>query len=386
VDSTEFDRVGVVEPFRIREVAPSTGPRAAEPAPPPLGPLVNFAGAFAGLGLNTIFRPDNAATQTPMPNPVTPGLPRDNVLEINLTSETLTFSPSLGSVPNRGEVQRDIFLNGVPYLQKINDVTVPSQPVGIHFEPGLWMAVPVTTKPAINEQTLVRMASIPHGTTIEAQGTSVTIAGKPNIPAQSITPFPIGDPNHPLPPFASQAAADPNTPRIPQDLSPFIAAGTITQTILDNPNIILANHIATQTITSTTTIIVATAPAAPLFGGGTANIAFLLGDATATTPNADAVSMKAVFWIETVQYTIQVPIWYPGQPYPIIPAPTGDSGQPIPKFKVIPSRPILAPEEIEVKCIQIQYSQLVLLNFNDLSWPHVSVATLVPQDPIPVAI
>jgi hypothetical protein len=320
-----------------------------------------------------------------MPNPVTSGLPRDNVLEINLTSETLTFSPSLGSVPNRGEIQGDIFLNGVPYLQKINDVTVPSQPVGIHFEPRLWMAVPATTNPTVNEQTLVRMASIPHGTTIEAQGTSVTVAGKPNIPAQSITPFQIGNPNQPVP-FASQTATDPNTPRIPQDLSPFIAAGTITQAILDNPNIILANHIANQTITSTTTIVVATTPAEPLFGGGTANIAFLLGDAAATTPNADAISMKAVFWIETVQYKIQVPIWYPGQPYPIIPAPTGESGQPIPKFQVIPSRPVLAPEQIEVNCIQIQYSQLVLLNFNTLSWPHVSIATLVPQDPIPVAI
>lgn len=384
--STDHGFIGVVEPFRIREVAPNTGPRSPEPAPAPLGPLVSFAGTFAGLGLNTIFRPDNAATQTPLPNPVTPGLPRDNVLEINLTSETLCFSTSLGSVPNRGEVQGDIFLNGVPYLQKINDVTVPSQPVGIHFEPGLWMAVPLTTNPAIDEPTLVRMASIPHGTTIEAQGTSATIAGKPNIPAQSITPFPIGNPNQPGSPFASQTATNPNTPRIPQDLSPFIAAGTISQAILDNPNIILANHIATQTITSTTTIVVATAPAAPLFGSGTANIAFLLGNAAATTPNADAVSMKAVFWIETVEYTIEVPIWYPGQPYPIIPAPTGESGQPIPKFKVIPSRPILAPEQIDVKCTQIQYSQLVLLNFNTLSWPHVSVATLVPQDPIPVTI
>jgi len=33
---------------------------------------------------------------------------------------------------------------------------------------------------------------------------------------------------------------------------------------------------------------------------------------------------------------------------------------------------------------QIQYSQLVLLNFNHLSWPHVSVATLVPVSPVSV--
>jgi len=33
---------------------------------------------------------------------------------------------------------------------------------------------------------------------------------------------------------------------------------------------------------------------------------------------------------------------------------------------------------------QIQYSQTVFLNFNGLSWPHVSVATLMPSAPIPV--
>jgi hypothetical protein len=97
---------------------------------PSLGPLVNFRGTFVGGGLNTIFRPQSTATPTPLPVPA----PGDNVLELNLTSETLSFSKSLGSVPNRGEVQGDIFLNGVPYLQTINDITIPSQPVGIHFE------------------------------------------------------------------------------------------------------------------------------------------------------------------------------------------------------------------------------------------------------------
>jgi len=30
---------------------------------------------------------------------------------------------------------------------------------------------------------------------------------------------------------------------------------------------------------------------------------------------------------------------------------------------------------------QLQYTQTVLLNFNGLSWPHVSVATLIKQEP-----
>ena len=37
---------------------------------------------------------------------------------------------------------------------------------------------------------------------------------------------------------------------------------------------------------------------------------------------------------------------------------------------------------ITVESTQIQYSQMVLLNFNGITWPHVSVATLVPASPI----
>ena len=37
---------------------------------------------------------------------------------------------------------------------------------------------------------------------------------------------------------------------------------------------------------------------------------------------------------------------------------------------------------VTVATTQIQYSQKVLLNFHGLSWPHASVANLVPADPI----
>lgn len=125
-------------------------------APPPLGVLENFTGSFAGTGFNLIFRPNSG--QTKFKNPLDPSLPappnppNENVLELNLTSESLSFSSPLGEVPNRGlEKQTDIRLNGVPYLQAISDVTnlatgkgdAPASP--IHFEPGLWMHVPATT-------------------------------------------------------------------------------------------------------------------------------------------------------------------------------------------------------------------------------------------------
>jgi hypothetical protein len=209
-----------------------------------------------------IFRPD-LGSPTKLPVPVGES---DNLLELNLTRETLSFSQSLGSVPNRGEVMPDIFLNGVPYLQVITDVTVPRQPVGIHFEPGLWMAIPATTDPR-EGPTVTRMASIPHGTTIEAQGTSSTIDGKPDIAAVNITPFTIGQPNNKIQ-FPSQIASDKDTARIPQDLTSFVEAGTITQAMLDDPNTLLRNHIASQTITSTTVIVISTDPAARCSAAG----------------------------------------------------------------------------------------------------------------------
>jgi hypothetical protein len=370
--------------FSFGEVSSLTALRAAGVAPPSLGPLAAFTGTFRGSGFNLIFRPDSTKTPTTLPIPVTGS---DNVLELNLTLETLSFSRSLGSVPNRGSAaQGDIFLNGVPYLQTINDVTIPSQPVGIHFEPGMWMAVPATTNPA-EGSTVVRMASIPHGTTVEAQGTSSIIAGKPTIPAVDITPFSTLPPHNKIP-FPSQTATTNNAARIPQNLTSFVAAGTITQAMLTDPNTVLRNHIASQTITSTTTISISSTPAAPLFGGGTDNIAFLLGNAAASgaAPNAQTLRMEATFWIETAEFTIEVPIFEPGQPALIIPAQTGAAGQPVPEFLVNPPVAITAPRSITVKATQIQYSQQVFLNFNTLTWPHVSVATLVPASPIPVPV
>jgi hypothetical protein len=364
--------------FRFGEVPGITALRETVAPAPGLGPLSAFTGTFRGSGFNTIFRPD-LGSPTRLPVPVTGS---DNLLELNLTQETLSFSASLGSVPNRGEVMPDIFLNGIPYLQVIKDVTGPAQPVGIHFEPGLWMAVPVTTDPA-EGPTVARMASIPHGTTIQAQGTSTTIHGKPDIPAVDITPFTTGQPGAKIP-FPSQTAASNGTARIPQDLTPFIKAGTITQAMLTDPNTVLRNHIAAQTITSTTVITISTDPAKPLSGGGTDNIAFLLANGSASAPNADAVRMQAVFWIETAEFTLEVPRFERGQRPLIISAKAGAAGQPVPEFLVDPPTAITKPRSITVTATQIQYSQQVLLNFNGLSWPHVSVATLVPATPLPV--
>lgn len=359
--------------------------RPEEEPDPPLGPLGKFVGTFTGSGFNTIFRPQSAQTPTDLHPPV----PSDNVLELNLTNETLMFMKRLGKVPNRGMVQGDICFNGLPYLQIIADVSVPpTKSSVIHVEPGLWIFVPATQDPA-EEPSVVRMASIPHGTTILAEGTSLTASGPPTIPAVSITPT-LNAGGRPVV-FPSQTAANKLTARIPQDLNPFVDAGTITQALLDDPNTLLRNHIAGQTIVETTTLTISTNPATPLFGGGAANIDFLLGnpaaltDPTPAAPNAQTLGMHATFWIETVRHTFDIP---PGSGQRVVtpPAAADATGGPRPTFSVEAPDGATKGLRAQLESTQIQYSQLVLLNFNGLTWPHVSVATLVPSDPIPVQL
>lgn len=391
------------------------------PAEPPLGVLSNFTGNFAGTGFNMIFRP-NGAPITPItfPIPVTqpvtpPQPPNENVLEINLTSETLTFSPSLGEVPNRGlglDGQGDIKLNGIPYVQAISDVTNVDtgkgngKAIAIHFEPGLWMHVPATNVDPVLGETLVRMASIPHGTTINAQTVEgpVTFTGEPNftdstksnfVPIADPTPFPIippgGTPTRLTGVFDGLTISPTNAPpRLPQDLSKFNTAGTITQEILNNPNVVLGNANQGKVITSTIAFTVSTSPIdadkkTQTFGGGTANIAFLEGtgaSASATSQpraNASAASMTATFWIEKVQHKILIPVFKPGQSPLHLQPTTPHPGAKVPTFLVNPPHEISKPITITVESKQIQYSQIVNLNFAGLTWPHISVATLVPS-------
>lgn len=312
--------------YPIAPVDPLRRPGFVPPPVPanPLGPLADLPGTWIGNGFNQIWRPFNPKTTS------------DRFLELNLTEEVLEFSKSVGTIPNRGLLQPDIELAGIHYLQQIKDTSTGK---GIHVEPGFWVTIPVTTNPA-EQTTVVRMASIPHGTTVNAQGTAATVAGGPAIAPVSIRPFPIGGPLPvntavAFPPFNEANLAVASTFRFPNPIPPGINQGMV-----NNPNSVLTAAIVGQTITQTTVLIIDTRapavpppPAAPNTGGGTDNIAFLQGGAAG--PNAVAAQMRAVFWIEHVA--------------------AGDYGPAV---------------------LQLQYTQTVLLNFNGLSWPHVSVATL----------
>src|SRR3954451_20704856 len=151
---------------------------AASGTPNPLGHLAGLVGSWKGHGFNAIWRPHHPASQ-------------DRFLELNLTDETIAFTAINGPIPNRGLAMKDINMFGLTYMQQISE---SSTGAGLHIEPGIWATVPHTTDPNV-PASVVRMASIPHGTVILAQGVAaVHQGGPPQIPDNNILPFFFGAP------------------------------------------------------------------------------------------------------------------------------------------------------------------------------------------------
>lgn len=298
-----------------------------------LGPLRGLVGKAAhndakrtwrGSGFNMIWRPNfgNASGS------------QAHFLQLNLTDETLAFTEISGNtgIANRGALQPDIFLGGVAYLQTINDAF---DNTGQHFEPGVFNFVPATRNPA-EPEAITRLGSIPHGTTINLQGQAFE-ANQPVFDLASIVPFRTGavddgatDLFHfPEEDLAVQLDSRTALSRVPG----------LTQAQMANPNLFLAQTNAGLTINKTTVLTLSsdsTLPGAvPDAGGGVDNIAFLQG--TAAGPNAAAPRVTSTFWIEEG---------------------VDSAGAPF---------------------VQLQYTQRVLLDFNGLSWPHISVGTLRPE-------
>jgi hypothetical protein len=385
-------------------------------------PLDAFQGAYTGNGFNMIFRPKTLGPKgleglEPGTDPdkvkISGKPPDDNILELNLTTEQLSFGGTIDNIPNRGSQKEEkIDLRCTPYLQTVQDVTNPStgkgdhvvRDWGIHFEPGVWLKVPPASFQGGKggRESIVRMASIPHGTTINAQGfvpprRTDTVnggeKGKPKIPNIDTTPFNLNPPFSKITnKFTSMVEGNNEDLRIPRNLDKFGTNGTnlITTDIIKNPNLVLQQVAEQLTIDETITFTVATGPEAGSTqaadvpnGGGTANIAFLEGKKGENTPNAQAVRMTATYWIERVMYDITIPGEMPPRTSARVkPRMPKDCTAPKPEFNIIAGfngHP--KPEDTKVFGIQIQVSQNVTLNFANLSWPHVSVSTLVPSDP-----
>jgi hypothetical protein len=303
-----------------------------------LGFLAELAGTWHGKGFNLIARPDG-----------TGGAPL--FLELNQTDETLKIEPIGSEIPNRGDGIPDIDLFGLTYLQKISDSVTGG---ALHIEPGIWVRLPDSGQPGVPES-VIRMASIPHGNALLAQGQATQVSpagGTFAIPPVNTAPFPQGGampaggtvsgfPEYNL--TVPESATNPRTPLGDTPPVPLPAAidGVPMQTVINDPTRLLQQAIKGQNITEMVVIDIATVAnptgtkPVPNGGGGVENIPFL-------SANADAAIVFATFWIEKV-------------------------ARPVGHF------------------MQLQYVQSVLLNFPILkaggppapfSWPHVSVATL----------
>jgi hypothetical protein len=311
--------------FRFEGIPPIDEPversavRAAGQPADPLGNLAELPGKWVGHGFNTIWRPHHPSSQ-------------DRFLELNLTNEELVFTKINGPIPNRGLEMHDINLFGLTYMQQIAEA---SNGTGLHIEPGIWAHVPATSRPK-EPPTVVRMASIPHGTVILAQGEGHVVNGGPQIADNNILPFGIG--GTPPPNSAFNQVAQTFSELELSQATPFrFKSPGVTQAMVKNPNSVLQKAIQGQNIQRTVVLQISTRHT-PIKGGGTANTAFLAAAKNPPGGNANAVEVEAIFWIETV---------------------AGTGGHP--------------------DTLQLQYSQLVQLNFNGLTWPHVTVATLKKQ-------
>ena len=239
-------------------------------------------------------------------------------LELNMLRETLEFTTIGSPVQNRGSRQNDIALFGVTYLHRVTDTTTGG---ALHIEPGVWLTVPATTVPQADES-VVRLATVPHGNSFCAVGfvEDVVPDGLPEIPPANTVPFAIG---------GQPPAAGTKNPYAAYDLSvetkyrtnPVPAA--VTQAIVDDPNVLLRQALEGHVLTHITRLIVSTTSSSEV-----GNIPFI-------TENADAVSVDSVFAIERVQ------------------------------------------SQLDVEFLQLQYVQTALLNFRGMSFPHVTVGTLI---------
>ncbi|WHA44027.1 heme-binding protein [Agrobacterium larrymoorei] len=245
-------------------------------------------------------------------------------LQLNLLRETIEFT-SIGSpVFNRGSVQDDIAIYGVTYLHRVTDALTGG---ALHIEPGMWLNIPATTDPKANAS-IARLATIPHGDAVSTVGfVEYAVYDRiPEIPPANTIPFKIGG----QPPAAGTANPfEQYDLTIPSQFRSTPLPSAISQLIVSDPNQVLRDTLNSQVLTegktlkSITRLITSTQDV-----GGIENIPFI-------TKNAEAVSLDSVFAIEVV---------------------TNGEGR---------------------EFLQLQYSQTSLLNFGGLSYPHVTVGTLV---------
>lgn len=359
-----------------------------------LGGLQELAGSWRGHGFNLISRPDYSG--------------RANLyLQLNQTEETYDVTPIGSPVPNRACGGDGVDLHGLTYLHKVSDKDTHS---ALHIEPGMWMIQPPAEYPPLrnpsNGQIVYRMSSIPHGNTLNAQGTVVPFSGAPPVlpirdqpygysdflsfnstPITGVTPPDEAIMNaagsseagtsrtdhlKPFQQFDLSVAEGPENPRTPYNTHPpepplpDHILGVPMQDVVNDPIRLLQADIhdkveAGYSIDGVAINVMTQAkvgfrrhrndPYGPhvtiepqLADGGLTNSPFLLGGVPTGDkgPNAQTTLVYATMWVERLTH---------------------------------PDQPTI---------MQIQYAQMCVLNFRILlmpdqgivGWPHISVATL----------
>jgi hypothetical protein len=183
----------------------------------------------------------------------------------------------------------------------------------LHFESGQWLWIPETTVP-LKKDTVARQATILHGVSFTATGDA-----PPLLPIK-------GKPN------IITTNTTPTGPQVaePRYLDQFhnapLLAGLPEGSVQD-PSLILRHRMATQMVVETVTFDVAAQLSADKEENcGISNIPFL-------DRNAQVTGLRSVFYVEHIE---------------------DDGGS----------------------FMQLQYIQIVPLFFDNIIWPHVSVATL----------
>jgi hypothetical protein len=375
-------------------------PAVPTPTPPPprfgqgaittalnLGALASLPGSWRGPGFNVMWRPDN--TKSPTFDEI------HRFLELNLTTDSFDFRVIPGVVPNRGAgEQEDLSLYGLHYLQRVSDADVkPVKTAGeaLHIEPGLFMNVPASENHKV--PTIVRMGSIPHGVSVLMQGpapSTVPVDGPPHIPPiYPLEQLPRFTPEKPQPgvpnadpPIEGLGIMPVNVPSPPKQPPPPLKEVDSKQhevkevviendnpgktngpfpaefqEYVENPNKVLTDAIADQEILGTITIELNSEEVEDSI----ANIPFLGTPREQQDPkpanNAFVQSARATFWLEWVRIS------------------DGSTGRPGAKNVPDPAHQI-EPYLGEPSYLQLQYSQSVILVFNEVLWPHITVATM----------
>jgi len=324
----------------VTEVAQGRVITTATPGDPALGDLTQLPGTWqnidnlVGHGWNMIALPYKEPGSTVEPNEPAQNSPFR--LLLNQFNETLTFSVVDKGVPNRGAAiakvfDRDQHLAALQYLQHIEQIAAvdlpptpdtadtPKSAAAIHHEPGLFLHLFSQTDGGPD---IARLGTIPHGDTVLALGSGITINGPPNFDnIGDFTPLPLG----------VDADVENNPYLAPYKHfhdNPF-------QNLFDptNPLALLKAAVQGVNIKTTTVLTLDTA----LATGGIQNTPFVV-------KQANASRMRAVFWIEEL----------------VDLDPQGNSQ------------------------FMLQYAQRVLLDFFPIGtasvglirWPHISINTM----------